>query len=197
MGESGGAHPVSLLAKLKAETRTAHDEIERVVDVAESFSCLDRYLGLLAQFYGFHASWEAQAEAAISDPAFCAPRRKLGLLVQDLTVLGRGESVAALPLCPVDPMRTRAAALGSMYVVEGSTLGGAILAKEAGRRLGLTPATGAACLRSYGPSLGPMWKAFQAYAERAVPAREHAAAVDAALDTFARLQSWLRKRTAA
>jgi len=188
---------MSLLARLKSETRSAHEDIERAVDLAESFLCLDRYRGLLARFYGFHASWEAQAEAAVADPAFCAPRRKLGRLVRDLTALGMGNTITSLPLCLVDPMPTRAAALGSMYVVEGSMLGGALLAKEAERRLGLTRVTGCAYFRSYGPSLGLMWKDFQAYVEDAVPAQQHGAAVDAALNTFSRLQSWLQERTAA
>ena len=190
--------PASVLAALKRETRAAHEAIERVVDVPASFSCQHRYRELLGRFYGFHAAWEEQAEAAIADPAFCRPRRKLPLLVRDLVALGLGDRVGSLPICPsVAPMRTRAAAIGSMYVLEGSTLGGTLLAKAAERRLGLSAAAGCAYFRSYGPNVGPMWKSFCLYAEGAVAPSEHEAAVDSALSTFASLQGWLCERVAA
>jgi heme oxygenase len=188
----------SLLARLKSETRRAHDEIEVTVDVAASFSSIGRYRGLLERFYGFHASWDRRMEAALDDPGFAAPRRKLPLLVRDLEALGERASIPSLPVCAdIPPMSNRAAALGSMYVLEGSTLGGTLLAKAAERRLKVTATTGCAYFRSYGPDVGLMWKRFGAYAEAAVPPRDHLAAVDAALATFATLQSWLRERVAA
>lgn len=186
---------ISLLARLKSETRAAHDEIEATVDVSERFSSLERYRGLLERFYGFHASWDPRLEAALDDPGFAAPRRKLPLLVRDLKALGAQASIPWLPVCAdIAPLASRAAALGSMYVLEGSTLGGTLLAKTAERRLQVTAATGGAYFHSYGPDVGPMWKRFGGYAEATVAPRDHSAAVDAALATFATLQSWLRER---
>lgn len=184
----------SLLACLRGETRAAHDEIEATVDVVGSFSSLGRYRGLIERFYGFHAGWEVEMEAALADPTFARPRRKLPLLVRDLTALGARARIPSLPVCPdVAPMPSRAAALGSMYVIEGSTLGGTLLAKAAERRLRVTAASGGAYFRSYGPDVGPMWKDFARYAEAAVPPRQHADALSAALATFAVLQTWLQE----
>lgn len=188
----------SLLARLKAGTEQAHLQIEARVDMAESFASLGRYRGLVERFYGFHASWDPRMEEALADPGFTAPRRKLPLVLRDLRALGAEASISSLPVCTdIAPMASRAAALGSMYVIEGSTLGGALLAKEAERRLELTAATGCAYFRSYGREVGPMWKGFRAYAEAAVPPRHHAVAVEAALATFTVLESWLRERVAA
>jgi heme oxygenase len=151
---------LTLLERLKTETRPAHDRIERAVDIERRVASHAAYRALLARFYGFHAAWEPQAAALIADPAFFEPRRKAALLARDLRFLGL-DDLDRLPRCaPLMPMADRAAAFGALYVVEGSTLGGTIIARQVERSLGLTAGAGCSYFRSYGPDLGPMWKAF-------------------------------------
>lgn len=182
-----------LLKRLKAETRPAHDRIERDVGLADIIGSRSLYRTFLARFYGFHAAWEAEAEAIIADPSLFDRRRKLPLLVKDLRALGASqEEIESLPLCrALPPMPTRAAALGAMYVVEGSTLGGAFIAHHAERALGLRADTGCAYFHSYGRDVGRMWKEFGAkLLEISAPDTDELI-VASANRTFACMHAWL------
>jgi heme oxygenase (biliverdin-IX-beta and delta-forming) len=143
---------MTLLERLKIETKPAHDRIEKALDVERRMVSRDAYKELLIRFHGFHSAWEEAAVAVVPDPEFFRQRCKTALLAKDLKALGmKDEEVAALPRChPLMPLQAPAAALGSMYVVEGSTLGGAIIARNVERALGLTMDTGCAYFRSYG-----------------------------------------------
>lgn len=184
---------MTLLERLKTQTRPAHDRIEQAVDIERRVASRLGYRTLLARFYGFHAAWEPKAEAIIADPAFLEPRRKASLLIQDLEFLGLDATgIARLPRCaPLMPMASVAAAYGALYVVEGSTLGGTIIAKQVERSLGLTAEGGCRYFRSYGPDLGPMWKAFgRRLLELSSPGFDEAV-VASANRTFEVMRLWL------
>ena len=155
---------MTLLERLKIETRPAHDRIEAAMDLDRRVSSRDSYRDLLIRFYGFHRAWESAAAARAPDRAFFERRCKTEVLARDLEVLGfKSEDIMRLPQCrPLMPLPAPAAVLGSMYVVEGSTLGGAIIARDVERRLGLTAETGCAYFRSYGRDIADMWKSFGA-----------------------------------
>lgn len=186
------ARGTTLLDRLKAETKLSHDRIEQSMDLERRIGSRSEYRALLSRFYGFHAAWEPAAEPLIDDPGLFERRRKTGLLGKDLRVLGLSDQeIAALPRCPLIPMPTRAAALGAMYVVEGSTLGGAIIAHRVERRLGLTSEAGSAYFRSYGAELARMWKTFgAALIALTSPAAEEEVIASANL-TFGLMEDWL------
>jgi heme oxygenase len=79
-----------------------------------------------------------------------------------------------------------------MYVLEGATLGGQLMARAAQQHLGISVASGGAFFFSYGPDLGHMWKSFgtlvQDYATSDPIANT---IVAAACDTFETLDRWL------
>lgn len=187
-----------LLARLHTDTREAHEDVEHMVDLPASLSSRERYTRLVARFHGFHAAFEPAVSRSLDDERFLGPRRKLALLRADLLALGFSDAQAAALSTPsLPPVPSRSAALGWLYVIEGSTLGGAVIARRAERQLGLTAATGCAYFRSYGDAVGAMWTAFRAYAEAGVPSPEHKAAVQAARLAFACLQTWLQEGAAA
>ncbi len=57
-------------------------------------------------------------------------------------------------------LETPAQALGSMYVLEGSSLGGQILSRHFEKTLGVRPDSGCRYLSAYGSDTGVMWKIF-------------------------------------
>jgi heme oxygenase len=183
----------TLLDRIRTETRSAHDRIERAIDIERRTASLAGYRSLLARFYGFHSVWEPAAEPIIADPSLFRRRRKAGLLSRDLRVLGLGsEDIAALPRCePLVPMPNRAAALGAMYVIEGSTLGGAIIARQVERRHGLTPEAGCSYFRSYGAATATMWKSFRSALLAASSPATDDEVILAAMGTFTLLETWL------
>jgi heme oxygenase len=184
---------MTLLERLKIETRPAHDRIERAIDFGRSTASLPAYRGLLSRFYGFHAAWEAAAGAAAPDPHLFRQRCKADLLVRDLQALGMdAHEIARLPRChPLMPLPAPAAVLGSMYVVEGSTLGGAIIARDVERRLGLTTETGCAYFRSYGQDVAAMWKSFGRMLIAASSPETDEIIVASASRTFDVMHDWL------
>ena len=184
---------MTLLERLKIETRPAHDRIEAAIDLDRRIGSPDAYRNLLIRFYGFHASWERKAAPMAPDRGFFERRRKAALLVRDLTALGlKSEDIMRLPQCrSLMPLPAPEAVLGSMYVVEGSTLGGAVIAREVERRLGLTPDTGCAYFRSYGRDIAGMWKSFGAMLMKASSPEADDLIVESAQKTFDVMHDWL------
>ena len=190
--------PAAVLGRLREETRDLHDAVERDLDWERRVATLAGYRALLARWYGFHATFEPAAAMAFAGAAaedFFGPRRKLHLLRRDLVHLGlAAEEVDALPVCRrLAPMTTWAEVLGAMYVLEGSTLGGQVIARHVERTLRLDPREGGcAYYASYGrDGVGPMWRAFQGeVAAQSSPATDDAL-VRAARRTFERLRGWL------
>ena len=85
-----------------------------------------------------------------------------------------------------------ASALGYLYVVEGSTLGGQILMRQLGSRLGVTAESGAAYLSSYGTDVGRNWNRFRDSMRAAVRTEDEVdQVVSAAHETFESLLNWL------
>jgi heme oxygenase len=187
---------VNLLQRLKSETAKAHEQIEEAFDLEAVTRSVSAYRGLLGRLYGFHAVWEPLAEVALADPEFFRQRRKVAFLKTDLQDLGMGTNrIARLPLChPPVTMRTPADAWGSMYVVEGSTLGGVIIARHVERRLGLSRHNGCLYFRCYGVDVRPMWASFGARLLARCGPADQDTVVAAARRTFEVLRIWLCRR---
>lgn len=184
---------MTLLERLKRETRPAHDRIEKAMDLDRRIATRDGYRDLLIRFYGFHSAWEKAAAGMAPDRAFFESRCKTQLLVRDLEALGMpNDEIIRLPQChPLMPLPSPTAVLGSMYVVEGSTLGGAVIARDVERRLGLGPETGCAYFGSYGRDTAMMWKSFGAVLLAASSPESDDLIVESAQRTFAVMHDWL------
>lgn len=184
---------MTLLERLKIETRDAHDRIEAAIDLDRRIASRDGYRDLLIRFYGFHKAWECAALGHAPDRTFFQQRCKAELLTKDLENLGlKSEDIIRLPQCrPLMPLPASEAVLGSMYVVEGSTLGGAIIAREVENRLGLTAETGCAYFRSYGRNIAAMWRSFGAVLLDASSPEADDLIVLSAQNTFTVMHDWL------
>lgn len=115
------------------------------------------------------------------------------MLQRDLWSAGDSPDVVAqLPRCNNLPIVGGILqALGSLYVLEGATLGGQVVARYLSVVPGLTHGAGFSFFRSYGDDIGPMWRAFGEFlSSRAGDGDEEI--VEAACATFATLGQWLR-----
>jgi heme oxygenase (biliverdin-IX-beta and delta-forming) len=171
-----------LLLRLREETRPAHHRLEAELDLLSDGLTLERYGAVLTRFHWFLRTWEPVVARLLGDDAFFEPRRKVDLLARDLRALQLrpvGGSCDDLPA-----LGTRAQAMGSLYVVEGSTLGGQLIARHARRSLDLPAGGGTAFFESYGPAVGARWVAFrERLAETSSPLTD-GSAVAAARQTF-------------
>ena len=146
-----------VLQGLRERTRAAHERLERRMAIFETMAepGAARRLGPL--YFDFHASAEAALAARLDDlPGLDFERRRRApRIAAELQGVG----------APAPVIRTKAtaspsleAALGFLYVVEGSSLGGRVIRREAARR-GLD-LTGLSFLDPYGRETGEMWRRF-------------------------------------
>jgi heme oxygenase len=184
------------MAGLRAAAWPYHQRLERRLDVKARFSTLEGYRQHLEQMLGFCAPLEQRLGAASFSrelPDLDA-RRKVPLLTEDLLVLGASaHSLADIPRCTGLPSYADAAGVfGSLYVLEGATLGGRTLLPLVRRQLGLSAVRGARFLASYGDQVAPMWSRFGMALEAWCVEQERRAAVAAAaVATFVALENWL------
>lgn len=169
--------------QLRAATREVHERLHRhegFKAAADGTITRFDYRALLGRLYGFHVAFE---RAALLDGW-----RGEGLR-QDLSALGAtAAEIGALPLCPELPdLRASERRAGALYVVEGSALGGRVIAQA------LRPMFGAAALRFFEAGGRPgAWRACLEEMDRL--AGDLAASrrmIEAAQETFDAFDAWL------
>ena len=177
--------------RLRAATRDRHDRMERVMDLPRRLATRASLAAMLDRIHGFYVPLEARLAALPWAPAGLAfdERRKAGWLVDDLLALGARPSGATCTRLPV--LDTLTAGLGSLYVLEGATLGGQLIARELAR-LGVDAAHGGRFFASYGAEVGPRWRQFVDVLETHCAGEVATdAAIEAAAATFDRYGDWM------
>lgn len=183
--------PLTLLQRLRSETRPWHEALERDLDLLGPHADRTSYGRFLAGMYGYLQSWETEAARWLVNPwpEFFARRRKTSQLAQDLDSLG--VSVASIKPIPMPHWQGMADLWGSLYVLEGSMLGGQVIARAARQRWQLSDDCGLRYFLSYGSQLREMWQGFCDELTAKTPAEDADATVEAARRTFAQLHAWL------
>lgn len=154
---------------------------------------MPRYATVMAGFDTFLAAWEPRVNVALPDrlrPWF-EKRRRHPFARADVRWLAarsvhalhamRADTVDALPLDDI------AAVMGSLYVIEGSALGGRVIGPRLERTLGLGPGQGGDYFHGFGDATGAMWRDFRLTASQEIGDSPHAIdqACEAARRTFA------------
>lgn len=161
------------------------------MDAPTAFAELSTYRAFLERLYGFHAPMQPLLEArtAAALPALLPLPPRPALLEQDLRHLGADP--ATLPICSALPIPEGIAELvGTLYVIEGSALGGAVLARLATRSLGLGASTGTAYLAG-DAALSSRWKLVVATIEQVGAEHGVDGIVAGAARTFDGMEAWL------
>ncbi len=181
---------MSMRERLRAATSAPHQRLHLHAGLAAAAVGtidLGDYRLLLMRLYGFHRAFE--------DALAGAPLERRGaarslLLAQDMASLGIGDARrGTLRLCrSLRRPASDAAALGALYVVEGSALGGRQIARA------LEPTVGDARRFFLGdPAARTTWPTLltqiDGHAADAQGARE---LIDAALGAFAQFEDWMR-----
>lgn len=186
-----------VLTALRTATAQSHETVERTLDLLDPGLDRPRLTAVFGRLLGFWSAAEAGLDAwAHRHPADAARlqwarRRRAALFAADLTALGGPSGEPAVPALPDVPATDEA--LGRLYVLEGSTLGGTFI----DRHLSGLPALGAGvrvrAFSPYGPETGAMWHAYrQATREHVAAGGDPHRVVGAARDTFAALAGWCR-----
>lgn len=161
----GGAGPAGAdpLAALRAATTDLHRRVEQGTGVGDGALDVGRYRSFLLGLARLVPPVEAAVDEvdAAGDLGLDWPRRrKADLLRRDLADLGlEPPAPAALPAlgCPH-------AALGALYVTEGSTLGSVVVGRMVRHHLG--PDAPVRYLSAYGGDVTTRWAAYRRVARR-------------------------------
>ena len=188
------------LARLKEATRPDHEATEQSVNMGARTKTLDGYRQVLCQFLGFYEPAEARLAPILGDQPVLEfqARRKTHLIKNDLRALGMADTaIEALPRYRQLPrVQAIPEAFGSMYVLEGATLGGQYIAKHLQNELKLAPGRGCDFFNSYGENVGPMWKAFREILDQAATNEENQETIiTSARDTFSHFHRWFREHS--
>ena len=185
-----------ILTLLRERTRPLHDRVEGRLDILSFTRSLDRYQALLQRLYGFYVPVEdvlvpLTAVSRIHGIDY-KERRKSPHIVRDLRAIAPNVRLQDLPLCTTLPsLNTAEQALGCLYVLEGATLGGQIVARQLRELLGIAPEDGAAFYNGYGSETGRQWKAFGAAATVfAATCPSYEPILASASETFERFEQW-------
>lgn len=182
--------------RLRQETAESHQKLEDnplSKALLSPFVSVKDYQTYLAALFGVTIACEDQIFPAISHAITdLADRYKSRLIIDDLLATGLSETeIDALPVYRFE-FSTVAEALGIMYVLEGSTLGGKILYRHIHEVLGLTPENGASYFWGYGPQTGYLWKSFISALTQFVDENEERdGVIGSAKKTFTIIDNWL------
>lgn len=179
---------------LKSETKTAHTDLEgRMIPSIKSIQTHEDYRRLLEMMYGFYQPLEEKIDAYINDESMPGyqDRRKASLLVEDIAALNNNVAARPEKLCANLPEITSYAhALGAMYVLEGSTLGGKIIAGMVQKRVEEVDHA-LHFFNGYGEKAMDMWMAFKEQLNKDMPGGAQEEVVQAANDTFISFKRWI------
>jgi heme oxygenase (biliverdin-IX-beta and delta-forming) len=180
------------LEQLRRETLPDHNAVEQSVPLMDEELDVDTYVSCLLKLHGMVAAWEEWA--APNAPAWIQPllaaRRRGQLLMLDLMWFAADASGETRPTLP--EMGDAAGLLGAMYVMEGSTLGGQLIARHVELVLGLTAGQGNAYFCGHNERTGQLWKEFCDALRSKVPDSETDAVIAAAKAKFGVFGSWMR-----
>ena len=184
---------VPLAAMIKDSTKTVHEDVEQLLlpHLASVQNTAD-YAAILKMFYGYFLPLEKMIEAFITQAILpdMTERRKASAIMHDLSAIG--QEVEALSLCTHLPQIENAAqAIGALYVLEGSTLGGKMIAKMLRKNEALSLTDDKLTFFSgYGEETGNKWRTFLLVLNEQEDSSD---VVKGANETFFYLKCWMQQ----
>lgn len=189
------------IEKLRSETKHIHQALEKaMIPDLKKATTLEAYAKILRTFYGYFKGLEPLLDAQLDNtviPAYDA-RRKSHVILEDLHAM----KLDTTPLPPVADQLPHVTnvheALGALYVLEGSTLGGRVITNMLMQNLNLHDTTYVKFFNGYGEQTEAMWGSFMgALNKYTADEKTHATVIQAATDTFAYFKNWVEKNQSA
>ena len=186
----------SLTQRLRTATHDAHVRLEQSLDIMRPDLTMSQYVQQLGRWLGFCRTWEAAGESVFKSKLrpFFRARRKTPLIVKDLLACGvPAVAIAKLPAFSSHTLdfANPSSAFGTLYVIEGSTLGGAYIAKHVEARLALTTQSGLSFFMSYGALRGKHWADTKQLLNHPTFPINRERMIQSAVATFEHLGEWL------
>ena len=195
----------SLRARIHTLTKPVHDLLDSdpmSLRIMASDVTRSEYVAFLARTYGFMKPIEDQllspAVSALLDPVLGHRAPQSPAILVDLHALGTDGSTEPPTMRKFPVIETIGHAMGVSYLIQGSSMGGLVMAKSLSRHLGLTPANGLSFFLPAEPR--KVVKRFQEFAARLDVFAECECdaqdAIDAADQTFRLIAAWFAEAPA-
>ncbi|MCE7054496.1 biliverdin-producing heme oxygenase [Algoriphagus sp. AGSA1] len=150
--------------RLKEATSTLHQELENLPvskSILENTISSHEYLRYLDRMHDVVCEIENKLFPILQERGILLQdRKKTKWIEKDFIELEYKKNRANEVFIELNEDISTGYALGILYVIEGSTLGGRIISKHVQRTLGYTPDNGAAYFAGYGEDTGLFWKKF-------------------------------------
>jgi heme oxygenase len=178
--------------QIKNDTNTHHQALEvMMIRQLKSMNSTSDYIDILEIFYSYFGGLELQIKAHLQNGLAIDERRKADDLAADLTHYG-----AAIPKLAtkndLPKIENHLQAIGALYVIEGSTLGGKYIGQMISKKLEQTDAAGLSFFNGYGENTMSMWSDFKDYMNnQAKNETEEAEIIAAANETFVKFKHWM------
>ncbi|WP_121354685.1 biliverdin-producing heme oxygenase [Flavisolibacter nicotianae] len=181
-----------IAAVIKETTRTLHEEVEQLLlPQLTTIKNPGDYGSILKMFYGYFQPLENLIHQYITKEELpdIADRRKAAAIRNDLNAIGDSE-IAWQSCTHLPRLQNTAQAFGALYVLEGSTLGGKMIAKMLLKNAAFSTCENALTFFSgYGEDTGNKWKTFLDVLNRQENAGD---VVHGANETFLYLKRWMQ-----
>ena len=185
-----------LIDLLRERTVDVHRALEaQLVGRIKSISSLQDYSRLLRLMYGYYDALERHIQPHVEtnpDLDFFN-RRKAAWLIHDMEMLGDASDLQRCQHLP--SINNATAAIGAMYVLEGSTLGGQHIATMIQKKLVLSD-DALTFFHSYKGDTPAMWERFKQVLTHPFDSRQQQDIIQAAHDTFVTFMNWINKHGA-
>jgi len=184
-----------ILENLRSHTKETHQALEAsMFPFIKNVRDIESYSHLLRMFYGYYKPLQDQVDKYIDKNILPDHKelRRAEWILEDLKALDQPTDNIALYKFPF-AIDSHAAALGALYVTEGSTLGGKVICKTIATNLGKSEMDGLKFFNGYGAHTGSKWKSFLLVldAEKNVPDEE--VIIKTAEQVFAGFAAWLKE----
>lgn len=172
-----------LSQNIKENTHAAHQKTEGiVVRQLKAIRSEADYAEVLKGFYAYFRAVEENIAPFVTPQVLpdVAERRNSSYIRKDIEVLGG--TVDNLPAASAPSVHNILEALSSLYVLEGSIMGGPYIVQML-NKYGIE--RGTSFFEGYGPQSGQMWAGFTAVLNKyGEDPNDHQAAIDMANETF-------------
>jgi heme oxygenase (biliverdin-IX-beta and delta-forming) len=179
---------------LKTHTKHPHQELESaIISRIKKLNSTSEYVSLLKIFYGYVAALENRLNALVPSNLISDyyQRRKANQILDDISFF-EPKTTSATLAANLPVINTPGQAIGVMYVLEGSTLGGKYITRMIADKLNLESTGGFSFFNGYKERTEVMWANFKEVLNSGVLATESEKDIcDAANQTFIKFKQWI------
>lgn len=186
---------MNLRERLRHETQMLHEQVEAECNVLRPGFHRHDYIHLLGKLHGWLAAVEPVLATALPPPfqAAFTSRHRADALMADMRYFG--VEASSLEIMPWNATNIdELTALGAMYVVDGSALGGQVILKHLSPTLDISPTAGGRYFSGDGQDVRAQFKTFCAQLDAFDDPQSADRIMSGAKETFARLLVWMQQR---